>query len=100
MSDPTSGGDAGGAPPPMPPPVNPGNMGRGPMIMGVSWSLTALCVLVIGLRFYVRKTVIRAWSSDDWFMLAAVVCCSGSTSCSAVTNTYIVVPDRIHGLRH
>lgn len=43
------------------------------MIMAVSWILTLLSAIVVTLRFYVRATVHRAISSDDWFMLAAMV---------------------------
>ncbi|ROT39594.1 hypothetical protein SODALDRAFT_331707 [Sodiomyces alkalinus F11] len=59
--------------PQFPDPIDPDAPGRGPLIMGVTWTMTILCILIISARFYVRATVARKVSSDDWFMLAAVV---------------------------
>lgn len=42
------------------------------MVVGVTWALTAICIILVALRFYVRVTI-RQLSSDDWIMLLAVV---------------------------
>ncbi|XDG04480.1 hypothetical protein ABKA04_004095 [Annulohypoxylon sp. FPYF3050] len=55
-------------------PVRPNDLGRGPMIMGVSWLFTLLCTSIVALRFYVRAKIHHAISSDDWFMLSAMAC--------------------------
>lgn len=47
--------------------------GRGPAIMGVGWTLTTLCLIAIGLRFYVRLKYTRCIAIDDWLMLLAGV---------------------------
>ncbi|KAM4056181.1 integral membrane protein [Hirsutella rhossiliensis] len=69
MSSP--GGPAAGGPPAFPPPEHPEDPGRGPMILGTTWTLTFLCIVFISARLLVRVKVIRAVSADDWFMLAA-----------------------------
>ncbi|KUJ18478.1 uncharacterized protein LY89DRAFT_780548 [Mollisia scopiformis] len=56
-----------------PPAVNPDDPGRGPMIVGLTWTFTSLAVIAVALRFYVRKFVTRALGWDDWLMLFAVV---------------------------
>ncbi|GAB1314338.1 hypothetical protein MFIFM68171_04548 [Madurella fahalii] len=54
-----------------PPPVNPNDLGRGPMVMGITWTFTGLAVITTGLRLYVRKHVGPRLASDDWLMLFA-----------------------------
>ncbi|RYP62511.1 hypothetical protein DL771_009694 [Monosporascus sp. 5C6A] len=54
-------------------PINPQDPGLGPVILGVTWTLTSLCVIVIAARFYVRPRTSRLPGLDDWFMLAAGV---------------------------
>jgi hypothetical protein len=49
------------------------SLGRGPLIMGVTWALSGVCVLIVAARFYVRSSVNGKISSDDWFMLLALV---------------------------
>jgi hypothetical protein len=46
--------------------------------MGVTWALSGVCVLIVAARFYVRSSVNGKISSDDWFMLLALV----SAGCS------------------
>ncbi|KJZ71731.1 hypothetical protein HIM_08873 [Hirsutella minnesotensis 3608] len=60
--------------PAFPPPVDPDNLGRGPLIMGLTWTFTALAMVTVALRFHVRSRLRRssfAW--DDWLMLAAMI---------------------------
>lgn len=61
--------------PSAPGPVQTNDLGRGPAIIDVTWTLTMLCILVIVARFYVRKKVSarRAMGVEAWLMLAAVV---------------------------
>ncbi|KAK3291048.1 uncharacterized protein B0H64DRAFT_451719 [Chaetomium fimeti] len=47
--------------------------GIGHIVDGVTWPFTALAILMVGLRFYVRKRFNNAWLSDDWIMALAVV---------------------------
>lgn len=42
--------------------------------MGVSWMLTSLSFFAVALRFYVRVRVNQFLGTDDWIMLAAMVC--------------------------
>jgi dolichyl-phosphate-mannose--protein O-mannosyl transferase len=56
-----------------PPPINPDDLGRGPMIIGLTWSFTGLAVIAVLLRLYIRKKVTHITGWDDWFMLASVV---------------------------
>lgn len=60
--------------PVFPPPVDPDDPGRGPTIMGVSWTFTSLAIILIAMRLHVRANVLRSLGADDWFMLAAGVC--------------------------
>lgn len=57
----------------MPLPVDPSDPGRGPLIMGISWTLTSICVLFIVVRLWVRSRVTRTLGADDWLMLVAGV---------------------------
>jgi hypothetical protein len=54
------------------PPVNPNDLGRGPLVIGVLWALTSLAVLVVAARLYLRK-VIGALGWDDFLILIAMV---------------------------
>ncbi|KAL2756631.1 hypothetical protein ACRALDRAFT_1075523 [Sodiomyces alcalophilus JCM 7366] len=72
MSEPTASAGSPFEMPQFPDPIDPDAPGRGPLIMGVTWTMTILCVLIVSARLYVRATVARKVSSDDWFMLAAV----------------------------
>ncbi|KAK0666046.1 hypothetical protein QBC41DRAFT_326642 [Cercophora samala] len=68
MSDPAAG------PPQFPPPIDPDDPGRGPLVMGLNYSFTVLAMMAVALRFYVRRKVgNRTWGWDDWLMLVAVV---------------------------
>jgi hypothetical protein len=56
-----------------PPPIDRNNLGRGPMVVGVTWIFTAVAIAVVGLRFIIRKKRQVSWGWDDWIMLMAVV---------------------------
>ncbi|KAI0476495.1 hypothetical protein GGR56DRAFT_475523 [Xylariaceae sp. FL0804] len=43
--------------------------GKGPMVNGVQWMLTAVAVIVVGLRFYTRKFILNSVSWDDYMMI-------------------------------
>ncbi|KAH7308400.1 hypothetical protein B0I35DRAFT_360525 [Stachybotrys elegans] len=53
------------------PGANPDDLGRGPMIVGIVWTLTILAMFVIGVRLYARKKL-KSLSWDDWIMAAAL----------------------------
>ncbi|KAK8108238.1 uncharacterized protein PG998_010251 [Apiospora kogelbergensis] len=59
--------------PPAPLPVDPSDLGRGPLIMGLTWTFASLAIIATGLRVYVRKTVGNGISWDDWLMCVAVM---------------------------
>ncbi|TRX90417.1 hypothetical protein FHL15_008782 [Xylaria flabelliformis] len=51
-------------------PVNPGDPGRGPAIIGVTWTLTSIFV---AFRFYCRSQPPSRLGLDDWTILVALV---------------------------
>ncbi|KAM7212886.1 hypothetical protein V8F06_011736 [Rhypophila decipiens] len=46
--------------------------GIGHIVNGITWPFTALCMITVAFRFYIRKKFTGALASDDWFMLLAV----------------------------
>ncbi|KAI1779312.1 hypothetical protein F4818DRAFT_438094 [Hypoxylon cercidicola] len=56
-----------------PPPIDPDNPGRGPMVIGVTWLFMIISGLVVALRLRLRQKVKLGWGWDDWLMLLAVV---------------------------
>lgn len=56
-----------------PPPVHPEDLGRGPAVVGISWAFTIVALVAVGLRMYVRKTIIKSIAWDDWLMCLAMV---------------------------
>ncbi|KAI5920339.1 hypothetical protein F4810DRAFT_441963 [Camillea tinctor] len=70
------------------PPVNPDDLGRGPMVMGITWTFTILSIVVVGLRFYVRLKIFKFYSIEDWLMLAALVFLVVSQGCVSVAYHY------------
>lgn len=61
-------------PPQFPPPIDPDDPGRGPLVMGLNYGFTIVAMMAVALRFYVRRKVgNRAWGWDDWLMLVAVI---------------------------
>ena len=60
--------------PEFPPPVDPGDPGRGPLIMGFGWTFTILAIIAVGFRFYLRRRFGSGSGWDDWLMFIALVC--------------------------
>ncbi|KAI2621139.1 hypothetical protein GGR54DRAFT_90052 [Hypoxylon sp. NC1633] len=55
-------------------PVNPDDLGIGPMIMGLTWTFAGLVMTAVGLRFYVRRKQNQSWGWwEDWLMLVAMI---------------------------
>lgn len=54
-------------------PINYNDLGKGPMIMGVTWMMTSISVIVVALRFYVRSRLPSRLGLEDWLMAVAVV---------------------------
>ncbi|KAI0835718.1 hypothetical protein F5Y06DRAFT_117464 [Hypoxylon sp. FL0890] len=54
-------------------PVNPNDLGIGPLTMGITWVLTAGCIVSMGFRFYLRRKFVRTFFKEDWFMLVAFI---------------------------
>lgn len=54
-------------------PLNPGDLGRGPVIMGVTWALTGVSLIIVSTRVYFRWKRPRTLAWDDAFIVAAMV---------------------------
>ncbi|RWA14424.1 hypothetical protein EKO27_g689 [Xylaria grammica] len=52
---------------------NPDPIGLRDATQGTLWALTAVCVLIVGLRLYGRLHVSKSFGLDDWIMLVAVI---------------------------
>ncbi|KAI1352256.1 hypothetical protein F5Y01DRAFT_313998 [Xylaria sp. FL0043] len=63
------------------PPQNPDDLGRQPIIMGLTWALTSLCIIVVAARVYVRAHILHGLLSDDWLMLIATAGQIGFQAC-------------------
>jgi hypothetical protein len=46
---------------------------RGPLFLGIFTAGTAVSIIVVSLRFWIRTRMIRKVSADDWIMLASLV---------------------------
>ncbi|KAH7302956.1 hypothetical protein B0I35DRAFT_365752 [Stachybotrys elegans] len=66
-----------------PPPENPGDPGRGPVIMAVTWTMLGFAIVVVVLRCYSRIRS-RIFGADDWTMLIALAMQMGCQSCYTV----------------
>lgn len=71
-----------------PPPVNPGDLGRGPLVMGVTWTFSALAIIMVLVRFALRIGVTKRLHIEDWLMLVAVILNTASVSCLTVAFRY------------
>ena len=49
-----------------------GDRDRGGAVIAIYWSIAAVAMLIVGLRFYARRLV-RATGADDWLMLISLV---------------------------
>lgn len=54
------------------PAENPDAPGRGPLIMGLTWTMTSLTIIVLTVRFYVRSKA-RLLAAEDWTIIIAGV---------------------------
>ncbi|KAF2262787.1 hypothetical protein CC78DRAFT_301265 [Lojkania enalia] len=59
---------------------------HGTLALVISFALTGLSTIVVGLRFYSRYFLVKKLSSPDWVMLVALICTWGC----AVVNYYQV----------
>jgi hypothetical protein len=53
---------------------------RRPLVLGVEIPLTVLTILFTAGRFYSRTVIVKALGWDDWFMLAATVRISSTST--------------------
>ncbi|KAI1377947.1 hypothetical protein F4677DRAFT_414011 [Hypoxylon crocopeplum] len=56
-----------------PPPVNPDDLGRGPLVMGLTWTFSGLAVITTLLRLYVRKRIAPRLSIEDYLMVLSML---------------------------
>lgn len=56
------------------------NADRGPAIMGILWTESAISLIITALRFYARG-IIHKIGWDDWLMLLTTVRSFFSSSC-------------------
>ncbi|KAJ8123866.1 hypothetical protein ONZ43_g281 [Nemania bipapillata] len=54
-------------------PVNPGDPGRGPAIIGVTWTLTTLASAFVAARMYIRSRPPSRVGWDDWTIVLALI---------------------------
>ncbi|KAK4172410.1 hypothetical protein QBC36DRAFT_337969 [Triangularia setosa] len=61
--------------PPMvfPPPRNPDDPGRGPMVIGITWTFTGMAIIACSLRMLVSRKRKSGLGVDDWLMFAAML---------------------------
>ncbi|KAI1345328.1 integral membrane protein [Xylaria sp. FL0043] len=78
---------SGELPQPLPPDVD-----RGPRLIAMFWSYTAIILVVLSLRFYARYKI-RAIGLDDWLMLITVVL-------FVITTIFVTYLATIGGARH
>ncbi|KAK5637214.1 hypothetical protein RRF57_012926 [Xylaria bambusicola] len=53
------------------PSQNYNGLGRQPVIFGITWALTSVCILTTAARVYTRTRVLDGLLSEDWLMLLA-----------------------------
>ncbi|KAM7188989.1 hypothetical protein V8F33_010323 [Rhypophila sp. PSN 637] len=58
----------------------------GPAILGTTWALTICCILIVGLRFYLRCKLHAGLTASDWTMLGALLLQLASQGC--ITEAY------------
>lgn len=72
----------------LPPPIHPEDLGRGPLVMGVTWSFSGLALIAVGVRFWVRIAVTKQLKIEDWLMLLAVLLNTACVTCLTVAFHY------------
>lgn len=77
----------GALPQPLPPDVD-----RGPGLVAMFWTYTAIVLVVLSLRFYARFKI-RAFGWDDWLMLFTVIL-------FVITTIFVTYLASIGGARH
>ncbi|KAL4777259.1 hypothetical protein BDW60DRAFT_520 [Aspergillus nidulans var. acristatus] len=65
---------------------------RGWVILAVSWPLFGICLVLVGLRVWVRTRIIKSWGWDDPFILLAFLC--------ATMNSIFVTVSAHYGTGH
>ncbi|KAK0712208.1 hypothetical protein B0T21DRAFT_454743 [Apiosordaria backusii] len=65
--------DPAGPPLVFPPPRNPNDPGRGPMVIGITWAFTGMAVIACSLRMMVGWKRKRGLGIDDWLMFIAML---------------------------
>ncbi|KAM7183334.1 integral membrane protein [Naviculisporaceae sp. PSN 640] len=58
----------------------------GPAILGATWAFTICCILIVGLRFYLRYKLHAGPVASDWVMLLALLLQIASQGC--ITESY------------
>jgi L-lactate permease len=71
-------------------PAMPPDENRGPEILAVCGSLVGLALIVVALRIWVRAKMVRHMGSDDWAIIAAMVCTNVSCLCRALRGFAVV----------
>ncbi|KAM7191677.1 hypothetical protein V8F33_008773 [Rhypophila sp. PSN 637] len=56
-----------------PPPVNPDDPGRGPLVIGFTWTFTSMGIIACSLRMLVSKKRKGGLGVDDWLMFTAML---------------------------
>ncbi|KAK2736470.1 hypothetical protein FQN55_001647 [Onygenales sp. PD_40] len=46
---------------------------KGPMLMAVMWSLTAVTILIVAARLTIRATIVRSVGLDDWLIVVGML---------------------------
>ena len=59
-------------------------VGEAPGIIAAVVVMCVLDVIVVALRFYVRRRLRQQLESDDWLALAALVCCDDTQHANLV----------------
>ncbi|KAM5492715.1 hypothetical protein MaudMau93_001431 [Microsporum audouinii] len=53
--------------------INPDDLGRGPLIMALTWTFASLAAIAVALRYYVRIKLSNRLVLDDWLIGAALI---------------------------
>jgi hypothetical protein len=57
-----------------PPPAKPSDLGRGPLMIGIIWTFSALAIIITGVRIWLRISVLETkLLIEDWLILLASV---------------------------
>ncbi|KAI1122760.1 hypothetical protein F5Y10DRAFT_286860 [Nemania abortiva] len=56
-----------------PPLRNPNDLGRGLLVIGLTWTFTGLAIITTLLRMYVRRRLLKQLAPEDWLMFFVMV---------------------------